>query len=226
MNPSLSDRHLARRLTVFAVVLTLICFATQSFGMLTGRWGLWGAMDFFNLDFERSLPTWFSTMLWFLAFVAARSVAKEAVVFKRRWSFLSWLLLAISIDEVAGFHEAISYRLHTHFNTEGYLTFAFVVPGAVLAAIVGFSYLSMLLKLPRRTGRGIFFSGVLFVLAAIALESLAANWSFQHPGRMSGRSGWGYFLFTDAEELLEMLSAILMLKTLSEHAAAEEKASR
>ena len=59
----------------------------------------------FDLDAEGSVSAWFSSMqLFSVAGVAAYCALRER---RRSWWWLSGLFLYISVDETAGFHEAI-----------------------------------------------------------------------------------------------------------------------
>jgi hypothetical protein len=212
-----------RLLLVTAISTTLIRLATQCIGLLTGRWRLFGLTDIFGLDVERSFPTWFTAILWFLVFGAARTIterARETKNFSRHWAFLSGLFLLMSIDEVAATHERVGWWLSGVIRTDGYLHFPFVIPGAILALVVAAVYAGFLMKLPRKTAQGMIVSGAIYIVAVIGLECLGANWTYHNGGIDSEKKDLVYFLFSDAEEFLEMLSAIVMYKVLTRYNSA------
>ncbi len=73
---------------------------------LHGATASWAAGHrWFDLDVEGSVPVWFSSVqLFCVAGVAASCAWKER---RRGWWWLSGLFLYLSVDETAGFHEAI-----------------------------------------------------------------------------------------------------------------------
>ena len=198
-----------------AVFLTLACLTTQLVALRTGHDRLLGLTKFVDLNAEQNFPTWFSSVLLFSLFLQARTIsAKVRDGFSNSWKVLAWLFLIMSVDEVATMHEAVGTLLRELFHLVGYFYFQFVIPGAVLALAVALAYGRMLIRLPRPTGLGMLAAGALYVLGTIVLESLEGNWSFRH-----GQSSLPFFLMTDAEEFLEMLGAILMLRTLSRYSS-------
>ncbi len=212
------SRKVERLLFIVATGTTLMCFATQCVGLATGKWRLFGLTDFFGLDTERSFPTWFTAIIWFLVFDVCRNVAiisRERKFFGLHWTVLCGLFLIMSIDEVAAAHERIGWWLSDAIHAKGYLFFPFVIPGAILALLFVSAYSLFLWKLPRKTAGGIFLSGVIYVIAVIGLESLAGNWTYHHGGMDSKKLDMTYFLLSNTEEYLEMLAGILMFRTLS-----------
>ena len=210
-------RNIEKLLFVSASSMTLVCFLTQLIGLKTGRWRLWGMADFFGLDVEKSLPTWFSSMLWFIVFVLTWKIPahiRESKFFRWQWKILSGLFLVMSIDEVAGLHEKLGWFLGDHIHATGYLFFPFVIPGAILALVFFLAYLHFLARLPKESALGMIASGALFVFASIILEAVGANWTYHHGGTESQKHGLTYFLLSDTEEYLEMLASILMFRTL------------
>jgi hypothetical protein len=139
----------------------------------------------FDVGEERSIPTWFESILFLLCSIL---LAVVAVAKKQRndryslhWSVLSIILLLLSLDEVASIHEAIGQQserlLHsiTGLSPSGAFSFFWVVPGAIFVVIVLLAYLRFLADLPQTTRRWILFAGALFVLGALGIEMLTAQ---------------------------------------------------
>lgn len=167
----------------------------------------------FNLNGEYSVPAWYSTMLLSLsAFLAALTsifTVKAKQPFGFQWGFVAFCLLAMSVDEAAGFHETLIEPLRAIFNTTGALYFAWVIPAIcalVLAAIVLFSFflaLPFLYKLLFGTSALLFFSG------AVGME-LTGGWLLTTHGEESLFYTGGYLV----EEALEMIGLTVLLPSL------------
>jgi len=119
----------------------------------------------------------------------------------------------MSIDEVAAFHEVIGNDLMTRrFDFTGYLYYPFVLPGAVIAAVVALSFLRLLRRLPAWVVTGTVASGALYLSGTLGLEAISGKWASVH-----GVENLVYMLLTDAEELIEMLALILMYGTFERY---------
>src|SRR5215208_4303987 len=221
--------------TIVRTIIIAVLFITLA--GLAARFALymWDDVKFleplriFDVGEERSIPTWFESILFLLCsmLLAVVTVAK-----KRRsdryilhWSFLSVIFLVLSLDEVASIHEAIGAQserlLHntTGFTPGGAIKFFWVVPGAIFVLIVLVAYLRFLANLPRSTRYSFLFAGALFVLGAVGLEMLSAQVSSSSEGitnffgmelGLSRRSGSAIpkimiGLQTCVEEMFEML---------------------
>jgi hypothetical protein len=177
--------------TIVRAIIIAVLFITLA--GLAARFALyvWGEEEFlqplriFDVNEERSIPTWFESIQFLLCSIL---LAVVAVAKKQRndryslhWGVLSIILLFLSLDEVAAIHEALGAQserlLHntTGFTPSGAISFFWVVPGAVLVFIVLLAYLRFLGHLPQTTRRLFLFAGALFVLGALGLEMLTAQ---------------------------------------------------
>ena len=119
--------------------------------------------------------------------------------FARHWFGLSAAFLALSIDEVAGVHEAI--------NTV--IDIPWTIPAAVVVAIIGMLYLPFLWHLPPATRRQTLLAGTLFVGGAVGVEH-ATDWFLANRTMDSLE----YNLLTAAEEGLEMIGVVVFIHAL------------
>ncbi len=223
--------------TIVRTIIVVVLFITLA--SLAARFALymWGEEEFLQplriLDVgeERSIPTWFESILFLLCSIL---LAVVAVAKKQRddryilhWGVLSIILLILSLDEVASIHEAIGAQLErllhniTGFNASGAISFFWVVPGAVFAFIVLLAYVRFLAHLPQTTRRWFLFAGALFVLGALGLEMLTAqvmsssggiaDWIVSSTGGMVDQGSASSIptilkgLQTSIEEMFEML---------------------
>src|SRR5690606_13384436 len=92
--------------------------------------------------------------------------------------------------------------------------FSWTIPGAVVAAFVGGSFLPFLQHLPRRTSRLFIAAGALYLGGAIGIE-LAT----EPMAELDLLDTLEYNLTTVAEEALEMAGVILFLHALLAHIA-------
>jgi hypothetical protein len=211
--------------TIVRAIVIAVLFITLA--SLAARFALymWGEEKFLQplriLDVgeERSIPTWFNSILLLLCSIllAVVTVAKRRRNdrYSLHWGVLSIILLLLSLDEVASIHEAIGQQserlLHniTGFTPSGAIKFFWVVPGAIFAFIVLLAYLKFLANLPLSTRRLFLFAGALFVLGALGLEMLSAQVSSSSEGIAnffgSAIPQIMIGLQTCAEEMFEML---------------------
>jgi hypothetical protein len=220
------------RIIIIAVLLITLAGLAARFAMyMWGQEGYLEALRIFDVGEERSIPTWFESILFLLCSIL---LAVVAVAKKQRndryilhWSVLSIILLLLSLDEVASIHEAIGQQserlLHsaTGFTPSGAIKFFWVVPGAIFVVIVLLAYLRFLANLPQTTRRMFLFAGALFVLGALGIEMLTAqvvsssgdiaSWIASSSGGVVGQENASAIptilkgLQTSVEEMFEML---------------------
>jgi hypothetical protein len=163
----------------------------------------WLFRHYFDVNHENSLPTWFSTMLHFTASMLLFTVAINKRSAQDDWTLywfgLAFGFLILSMDEVAGVHEKI--------NTA--TSFSWVIPGGVVAAMVGLAYIRFLLRLPFRTRWLFVISGAIFLLGALGVEYLSI-W-LKNTDLLSKLE---YHLWTAAEEALEMSGIVLFIHAI------------
>jgi hypothetical protein len=220
------------RMIILAVLMITLAGLAARFALY-----MWGEVEFlqplrlFDVGEERSIPTWFESILFLLCstLLAVVAVAKKQRNdrFSLHWGVLSVILLLLSLDEVASIHEAVgeqSERLlnyATGITPGGAISFFWVVPGAIFVFIVLLVYLRFLANLPQTTRRLFLFAGALFVLGALGIEMLTAQvvssseaisgWVESASGGMIGRGSASAIptilkgLQTSVEEMFEML---------------------
>jgi phosphoglycerol transferase MdoB-like AlkP superfamily enzyme len=178
-------KKIVRAMVIAVLLITLVSFVARVAMYMWGVEGYLQPLRIFDVGEERSIPTWFESILFLLCSIL---LAVVAVASKQRndryslhWNVLSIILLLLSLDEVASIHEAIGQQserlLHsiTGLTPSGAISFFWVVPGTIFVVIVLLAYLRFLADLPRSTRRLFLFAGVLFVLGALGLEMLTAQ---------------------------------------------------
>jgi hypothetical protein len=168
-------------------------------------------MRLFDVNSEHNVPSWFSSMLLIgcalvaaiLAALTRRAGGRDA----RYWAALAAVLSLLSLDEAAALHERLGGPAAEVLGaaTRGALHFAWVVPGVVLALVVGLAFLRFVLRLPRSTRRLVVAAAALYLTGAAALEAVGGM-VLEAQGHRAM-----YLLVTAAEEGLEMAGAVLLL---------------
>ena len=171
--------------------------------------------QFIDLDGEKNLPTWWSSIQWFCVAAAfwvfaIRNVGRRP---SRSWLLLILpaIFLAFSLDEVATIHEYIGYmsdvllpngeRNTSLVSHTGLFFILFGVPFAILFAGLVTAILPFLARLPRARNR-IVAGMALMLIASIGIEALS---NLLVPGSPAAT------LQIAAEELSEMIGSTLVL---------------
>jgi hypothetical protein len=162
----------------------------------------------FYFDSEANFATLFNFLLLvgvagLLALNAARAYGEDCR-WRRYWASLMALFLLLAFDEAARMHERLSDIVHAHLELDGYLKFAWVIPGFVFVLAVAIVYLRFVLALPRRVAALTLLGGGMLVAGALGVEMVGANVSSQQAGNTVQ-----YGLVTTLEESLEILGLVV-----------------
>lgn len=208
------SRHLAQLLVVGWVLVVGAGVVVEVL-----RFAVVGDFDLaasFSLSLEANVPTWYSSVLLFSC--ALLLWANGDVEVKRpnarwhwHWRGLAVVFAAISMDEVASFHE----RLNAFAHLGGVLYYAWVIPFGALVVVVGVLCLPFLGGLPRVTRLRFVVAGALYVGGALGVELVLGAWTDGH-----GPMNLTYRLIDAVEEGGEIAGASLFLWSLASHRAA------
>ena len=110
--------------------------------------------EFFNLEYEHNLPTfWSSTLLLFtsvLLAILAWQIHREAGAYVIHWSMLSAAFLYLSLDEWFQLHERAMGPMQRLLPTDdGPFYYGWIIPAGLLVAAMGLAYLKFLLHILR-----------------------------------------------------------------------------
>jgi hypothetical protein len=164
----------------------------------------------FDLGSEGNIPTWFSVillgmigMVLLVAGVAGRAAGTGGL----RWWFMAFVAFFLSADESAELHERLADLGESMVDERtGLVTFAWVVPGAILAVTVGALLLWAAWTIPPRVRWGLVAGGVIFLTGALGVEALSGAIAERH-GLLDRR----YIYAVAVEEGLEMTGALVAL---------------
>ena len=182
----------------------------------------WQLERLFNLGYEANVPTWFSSILWAIGFVAAYQCAQLAhsKLKQRLWILIALGFLAFSIDETAQIHEnifriinmvfpkSIQHEIFTHFKHSDWPVIA---SPFLVATLIGLSFtLKRLLKGSFRAATLLGFGFFMVVFGGWGLE-ITVN--FLNHGTLQ----WVWEIENVFEESLEMFGAITIISGLFAH---------
>ncbi|WP_104182340.1 hypothetical protein [Arthrobacter sp. B0490] len=204
-------------LLIPVVLLTIIILSLWQFLRATPepRWGFVFLSDFFNLDREVNIPTWFTAALWLAVAAMAAVLALRASSHRRSWWLFSLVSLVFSIDESTSLHERLNPAgavLAQRFDIG--LRFAWVIPGSVIALVLVLLLLRLVLSLPVKARIGVIIAGCLFLGGALVGE-IFSDLSLQGTSLLEVPNSPTYIAFNAVEELLEMAGVALCLASLA-----------
>ena len=164
------------------------------------------ALEWFDVNSERNVPTAWSTLLLLSSAVTA------ALLAVRSRSGSGWVLVAVTcavlaLDEAVELHERLGGLGASVADDR--LHFAWVVPGGALACLVGLALLRALRRQPLVVRRRLLVAGAVYLTGALVLETVSGQ-----ALRLHGAGGKAYTLVTSVEEGLEMAGASLLLAAL------------
>lgn len=209
-----SPKRIAQFLTLIALLLGVISFSGQVARHVLGFDNLFG-LGLFNVESEGNIPTWFSSAL-LLTCAQLLAVITYAKRLARARYWVHWLGLALSffylsIDELARLHERLNGVVEAGLGItpQGFLLSPWVVAGGIVVVLFGLAYVGFLRGLPAKMRRLFLLSGSLYVGGALILETISMKLWDQF-----GQNTVPYKLATTAEEMCEMMGAIVFIYSL------------
>lgn len=168
-----------------------------------------------SVDLESNVPSWFSTSLLLLGALLLLDVAgtahRERSRWRWHWASLVAAFLYLSVDEASLLHETGNAVLERAGVDTG-LRFGWVVIALPLVVAFAAAMVPFLLALPRRTAGLFVLAGVLYVGGALGMEVVGGRvWD------AAGRESAAYAVVSSAEELLEMVGAVVFAWAVADH---------
>lgn len=239
----LQSAHITRVLVAILGSLVVMHVMVAVAHLVLG-WPLAALTALFDMDLEGNLPMLFNVLLLLAVAIGFYLVARsETVVRDRRsWFFMAIVFVFLTVDEGSQIHEKLmlsTLRLLNHGTVGGgemgWLYYAWIVPYGVAVSALLLTLVPWLLRLPARLRWSLLFSGGVFLLGAVFMESWSGKLaeSLEATARPSEELPWipctvyptgSCFLYADArfvamctvEEILEMTGLILCLRALIE----------
>lgn len=155
---------------------------------------------------EKNPSTWFSAAQLALAGALAWAVGRRRPD-AARWNLVAGVLVVLSLDEVAAFHE----KLGGLPIIPGIGDRAWAGAGLLLVAVVAWRLVPWALGLERHLRFGLLVGGAVFVAGAVGIEVLAGGWEADHgQDRM-------FWVLSSVEEDLELLGVFVVVRVLLAH---------
>lgn len=170
------------------------------------------AGPFFDIVNERTALAWLSSSMMLVAALGCLLCLHVLTEHKyqKYWRVLAGIMFYLSIDESVSIHERLTAPIQRSADMGGALLWAWVIPGAIFAGVVGLSAIPFLKSIPPTAARRMFFGGAIFITGAVGFEMVGA--AITDAGYFEGV--W-YTVVASIEETLEALGMILFLSAIS-----------
>lgn len=215
---TLNAGTLARVLGVLIVLLLLASTAAHAVAAARGMEVTHWFVQLFDVDSETNLPTWYSSILLLVSAVLLAAIGnaeRNRTAWARYWLALSLIFVALSADEVAGFHSALTGPARKLVALEGVLfLLAWVVPAAALLLVAAVVFARWFFHLPARTRTMAGLSAVIYVSGAIGMEL----WSGLLYAQGFPHGTAPYIAVSTLEEAMEMGGLLLWNYALLDYA--------
>lgn len=164
----------------------------------------------FDLDYERNIPTFFSSVLLLISASMLGSIAavkkKEQDSYTLHWTMLSVIFLFLAFDEIVSVHEHLIEPLRSALHLGGVFYYAWVIPGILAVVCFAVLYFRFLFHLPKRSRFLFSIAAILYIGGAIGGEMIGGRYAFLH-----GVYNFSYSMLTTVEETLEMAGILVFI---------------
>ena len=223
-SPNLSVEPLtfSKRLLIVAVVLFFLnlCAIYLKKVLLIDNFVSNALFFFFDASSEANIPTFFSSLILFIAagilYVIYKAASKESGK-KKYWMVLMVIFAWLSVDETASIHEQFGKIGNTFHLRSNYQYYIWIIPVIPLAIIAFFFFLRFLFILPYPTRILFIISGAVYTGAAMCFELLEGKIAKNY-----GPNTLNDLLLCAAEEFLEMTGVIIFIYALLKYVAATD----
>jgi hypothetical protein len=225
MDIILEPKRLTKFFSFFVACFTVLHVLGQCIVFFLGREGIFEPfVRLLNLDVDRSIPSFFSSMMLltcsFFLFIIASAKRKDSKSYIY-WAGLSLIFLLLSIDEALMIHESLNDKTQTLLNTSGYFYFAWIIPYGLGLIIFLLAYMKFLLSLPCKTRILFIIAGFVFVSGAIGLEAISGKYF-----ELYSDYSMAYIILSTIEEILEMSGIVVFIYALTSYMDSEFKCNR
>lgn len=176
-----------------------------------------GFIPAFFLDNEGNVPAYVSSVLLGSAAVilGVIATAKHDVEdrYARHWTGLAVIFGLMSLDEMVSIHERLIGPLRAILHVDGWLHFAWVVPGSLVVLLLAVVYFRFVLHLDAPFRVWFVGAGLIYVAGALGMELVGGQLAFLH-----GEDNFTYMLVVTIEETLELIGISLFLVGLVRYA--------
>lgn len=207
-------RALARALPVAVAVVVTLGAAVAGGGDILDQSALGRTLvATLHLDSESGIGTWFASavllgaalLMWHHGRGLRRAGSPDA---------LPWLLLALgcaflSMDESVGLHERLGNAAARALPVGALGTFAWIIPGAAVVVAGGIGFRRFLWRQSTALRHRLLLAGSVYFGGALGCEAIGSALFLRF-----GRQSWPFQTEVVVEEGLEMLGAVLLVRTI------------
>ena len=171
-----------------------------------------GMAAWFEITQPRNLATWYSALLlavgsW-LSFQISRLRRRSQHRDAHRWTAASIVLALMACEEIALFHEVAGGPLRSFLGDAIGPAYASALPSA-FAALITICYCGPLwFRLPRPIRAPLFWASVLYIGAALGLDTFTDSWARETGWTQSAR------ILSVMEETIEMVAIAIAVQAL------------
>ncbi len=165
----------------------------------------------FHLDLEENLPTYFSSLLFFISSVLLLLISK--IEFNRNsnyWLILSFVFLFLSVEDFIQLHEKFTNILFDRFHISGAFRFIWIYPAALIVILSFLYFRKFFFGLPRKTRINFIIAAGLFFTGTFILE-FSAGILLSHQDEIKSNL---FYILATVEETLEFLGLWFFIRTL------------
>ncbi|WP_424348214.1 hypothetical protein [Kocuria sp. CH-021] len=188
---------------VNGVLFTAIVFSTDATYDTLHSW-----FRLVDAHAEGNVSTWLNTVLWLVAGLLAGYTARHARDYRKSWTSVAVLGVYFSIDEAVMLHERLNDIFADFGQSLPIATYAWIIPGAIIALGVAGLLLRMVMSLPHVSRNAFLAGGTVFVFGSVGLDGLGGFLFFQ-----DGYNGIFVVLAT-VEEACEMTGVALCIAAM------------
>jgi hypothetical protein len=188
-------------------LFAIVC-VTSALGLCVELAHIESLVPALSLSYESNVPTWVATILLFSSALAAGTIARDAVLFRRHWWGVAAVFAYASLDEAAELHE----HLGGQFDFGGVLYFDWIVWAVVLLVALALVFWPFVRALAPATRKRLVIAGCIYIGGAVVMELPLGWWTDR-----AGPDSLGYALIDWVEETMELAGASLALLALVKH---------
>lgn len=212
----LPRRRIVAALGTAILTLALLSLAGQVARFFFNHPTVFGLVDFFYLDLENNLPTWFQSvsLIGAALFVAGcgYDAQRHGGPFVRHWYLLAIGFVYLSADEMASIHERLINPMQRIIEPTGIWAPTWVIVGVIGAGAIGLAYLRFLLHFGWPARLQIACAAMLYLGGSLGTEMATAT--MFDTTDLNYKNSFQYALMAHLEEFLEMVGLLVFLDFL------------
>jgi hypothetical protein len=214
--------YVLRILGALTVFLVSLSFTLQVVKFRTSHPHLTRVINFFDVEREQNLPTFYSALLLFVAGLLLALIAtikrQGREKFVAHWTGLAIGFFYIATDDMLTLHERFDdwMRGAVKLQLPQFLYFARVIPATVVVLGLAFVYRNFILALPRRAQVLFVLSGGIYIFGALGMEMVGGA---IYAAQGESPDSLLYSIATTVEEGSEMGGVVLFIYALLDYLA-------